>query len=357
MLTSCYNYKEINQEYFATALGVDINENNNIVVFVEAFVASRTEGQKEGKEKSIIFKKEGETLFEAIRKINLSSRYKVNYMHNKAILISERAARKGMDEFIDMLFRDQEFLFRQYIFIYDGDIEELLNVETKEDPFVGIFLNSLMMNKSATAATINLTFGEYMARKDMGSKVNIINKVYLVQGPKVKEIGINSLAVINDDKMIGELTLDEGRAYSIIKDLKFRGFYPIPHPSIPGKSVTLEILRTKTKSNIYYDGQTIHVIKTPNIKTVFSMTEGPIDLENKEIREYLVEEISKNVVSECTKLFKKYKDMGVDILNLKLEIERKYPELVANEDFLDNVQLKVIPKIKLNGSSDVTNYN
>jgi len=360
-LSSCYNYKEINQGYFATTVGIDIDDNNNYIAVVEAFVSSRSgekeQGQKQGTQQSILFKKEGKTLFEALKKINMNARYKVNYMLNKAIIVSEKAARQGMNDFLDMFFRDQEFLIRQYIFIYDGDIAELLNIETKEDPFVGIFLYSLMMNKSATVNTSNTTFGEFMVKRSIGSKINVINKLYLEQGPDIKELGINKLAVIKDDKMVGELDLEEGKAYNLIHNISFKGLFTVPHPAIPGNLVTLEALGSKTNTKIYYDGEMIHVKKTININTSFALSEGPIDLESKAVREYIIAEISKKIVDDCTKLFNKYKNMDLDIYNLKAEIERKYPELVADKDFLENVKLEVIPKIKIEGSTDVTNYN
>lgn len=361
MLTSCYNYKEINQEYFATAIGIDIDDNNNFNIIVEAFVASRSgeqgRGQKQGIQQSILFRKEGKTLFEALRKINMNARYKVNYMLNKAIIVSEKAARQGMNDFLDMFFRDQEFLIRQYIFIYDGDIAELLNIETKEDPYVGIFLYSLMMNKAATVDTSNATFGEFMINRSIGSKINLINKLYLEQGPDIKEIGINKLAVIKDDKMVGELNLEEGRTYNLIKNFSFTGLFSVPHPAIPGKLVTLEALGSKTKTNIYYDGEIIHVKKTIKANTSFVLSEGPIDLESKAVREQMIAEVSKKIVDDSTKLFNKYKDMEIDIFNLKAEIQKKYPELVADKDFLENVKLEVIPEIKIEGSTDLTNYN
>lgn len=355
ILTSCYNYKDVNRMFFLTAFGIDVDEDDNVVAYGEVFVAGRKAGELQGKEEAVTFMNKGKTIFQAIRNMNLNSRYPISFVMNRAILFSEKAAMKGMDDYLDFLLRDQESLIRQHIFIACCPLEELIKIEMEEDKFVGIFLNLLMQNEKALANTSETTFGEFMLNKSLGSKINVINMIGLHQNPSYQGIDIKGLAVIQDDKMVGKMSLEEGRFYRHFQELKHKGTINVTNPEKPGKHVILESESSKTKGKIYYDGKTIHVIRTVNVRASFAGSEGGINLQENAIREAIEAEVEKIVEEGCMELFRKFKEQGIDVFNLKAAIEKKYPEL-ATEDFLDKVKVKVIANVKIDGSSDITNY-
>jgi hypothetical protein len=120
IITGCFNYRDINRVLFETAVLIDIDENDNIILYTESFKAFK--GTAQGVEQGVrlLNRAEGKTLFEAVRNLNLASGFKHNYTQNKALMFSERAARKGLKTVLDFIDRDQEFLVRPYVFVYIG---------------------------------------------------------------------------------------------------------------------------------------------------------------------------------------------------------------------------------------------
>ncbi len=121
--------------------------------------------------KDHIQRNRGGYYFEAIRNINLGSSYKLNYSQNKAIIFSERAAKYGLDNFIDLLDRDQEFLMRQYMFVCADDLLDVLDTKIAEEKFVGVFLSDLILNYQIQSKGSKLRFDEYLVNRRLGNRV------------------------------------------------------------------------------------------------------------------------------------------------------------------------------------------
>lgn len=125
LLTGCFNYADINWIVFVTSIGIDIDENNKTILYAEAFTGLRGDGGTES-EGRIVFRSTGDTIFEAIRNLHLSSSLRLNFTQNKAIIFSEKAAKYGLDNFLDTLIRNEELLVRQFIYVSKMDLEDIV---------------------------------------------------------------------------------------------------------------------------------------------------------------------------------------------------------------------------------------
>jgi len=215
-LTGCFNYRDVNRIIFVTALCIDIDEDYNPVLYVEAFSSTRTTGAPSGDETKILFKGTGKTVFEAIRNITNTAAVKLNYTQNKALIFTEKAAEYGLDHFLDVLFRDQEFLVRQFVYITNVDIEELLKIELKEETFIGVFLADLSENKPARTKKASMRIDELYISRKLGSKINGISLIETEKSDLVNRVDINKLAILNEDKLIDILKYDETFIYFLM---------------------------------------------------------------------------------------------------------------------------------------------
>ncbi len=119
---------------------IDVDDNGNPILYAEAFKGVR--GQPEGMDERILFKGKGKTMFEAVRDMNATSSYKLNYTQNKVIIFTQKAAEFGLDNFIDFLDRDQELLIRPYIAVYTGDPEKLMKLKIIQEKYIGLLYNA-----------------------------------------------------------------------------------------------------------------------------------------------------------------------------------------------------------------------
>jgi len=358
LLTGCFNYRDINRIVFVTALCIDIDDDNNIILYAEAFSSSRGAGEVAGKETRVLFKGSGETIFEAIRVMDTSSGLKLNYTQNKALIFSERATQYGLNNFIDGLFRDQELLVRQFIYISSVDIEELLKTELTDEIFLGIFLQDLSDNKPARTSRPQMRIDDFYISRKLGNKINGISRIEKVTDPLINRIIINELAVIDDDKMIAKLDYHETFFYNIITNNLNIGYIKIPNPDAENSLITLEILKVRTKTHIKYDGGNIvDITKEVNIKTTIAGAQKTFTLNNITKQGKLEKAAADHIKQGATDLYDRFDEDDIDIYNLKRAIDNKYPNANVDKDnILKSINLTINVNVFIEGSTDVVDF-
>ena len=174
LLGGCYNYRDMNRLLFSTLAIFHRDQDGKIVVFGEFFKAYRGEGEKAGMEKRIVLQGKGETIFEAISWIRLSTSFPMDYAENKALVLSMDLIKSGVEEVLDSTDRDQKPSWRQYLFAFEGKPEELMNLKMEDEQFNGLFLNNMMVAQEKNLSTTELQFYEMLDNLDMGSQINVI---------------------------------------------------------------------------------------------------------------------------------------------------------------------------------------
>jgi spore germination protein KC len=355
IMTGCFSYKDINRVLFVTALLIDVDKENNIILYTEAFVTTRISGERMGAEEKIIFKSKNKTILEAARDINLRASYRLNYTQNKAIIFTERAAKYGLDNFIDILFRDQQALLRQYLFIYPGEPEVILQTKLKEEQFIGVFLADLVLNQRVTSKGVQYRIDEYINNRLAGNKVNLINIIDRDESQIDERLCIKGLTVIKNDKMVGKLNIDESFLYNLLKgNIKF-GELELTNPEHKDKFISLKVLKSKTKNKLNYDGSKITLKKNITIRTSFAEAQKSIYLTDDSERETIIKLAENKIKDECMKLFNHYKEKDIDLLNVQKDFNRKYPN--ANiKDVTNVLELDLNIKVIMEGSTDSTDF-
>lgn len=356
MLSSCFNYKDINKVIFATAIVLDYDEDNEmVIVYDETFRPFR--GAEAGSEKGtrIIFRGKGKTFFEAVRDISISSSYKIHYSQCKAIIFTERAARAkaGLKKFTDFIDRDQEFLLRPHVFVFFGDTEKLLKVKIKEEEYIGFFLDSLIQNVGASSRNISVTINEFLAWRLMTGKTYVLTGLRIKQEQIEDKIEVDGCAVFKDDKMVDIISRREIQGFNFLMDKVKSGTLEVTNPDNPNQFVTLEILNSDTKTKIKYEEGKIKLIK--NIKTKVSL--GEIQkrmIITKENLQKIKENAEENIKKYSGKVFNDYKYNGIDIFEVEQELYRHYPK-VKLEEPLKDTNLEIIVDVNIEGSSNIIN--
>lgn len=347
--SGCFNYKDINKVLFVTTTIVDVDEQNNPVIYIEAFKANI------GKEDDtrILFKGTGKTLFEAIRDISLMASYKLNYTQNKAVIITKKAMEYGSENFIDILERDQEMILKTDILVYDGNAEQLINANLNEEKYIGIYIMQLIDNIQVSSRAINKKFNEYVNQRLIGDKVNVVPIIHLRSDVTGKKIKIEGGAVIKDDKLIGTISKNEGQGLNFLMDKIIYGSLEPENPQVKDKFVSLEILKSKTDTDLKIKDGRIQLIKKIRVDTSIAEVQDMLEINNNNIKA-LENTTEDNIKKACNYVFDKYKDMGIDIFNIQEEIYRRYPK-AQFKDVIKNTDLILDVNVKIEGSGDNSN--
>jgi len=358
LLTGCFNYRDINRLIFVTALFIDIDDNDNIIMYAEAFSSSRGTGEAAGQETRVVFKGIGETMFEAIREMATTSSFKLNYTQNKAVVFSEKAAKYGLNKFIDILIRDQELLVRQFIYISTIDIEELIQMELPEETYFGIFLFDLSDNKPARTREPQMRIDQYFVSRKLGNKITGLSLIHKADNVIEDRVEINTLAVMHEDTMIDILGYHETFFYNILTDNLNLGYIKIPNPDAEDSLIALEILRSRAKTHINYDGgNTVHVTKEVNIRTTIASAQETFNISNIAKRNRLQEAAADHIKQGATAVYERFEEQEIDIYNLKRAIDNKYPNANVDKDnILKSINLTIDVNVFLEGSTDVIDF-
>ena len=353
-MTSCFSYRDINKLLFVTALVIDVDDCNNPIVYAEAFKGIRG-ATPVGTDERILFKGTGKTTFEAIRNMNVTSSYKLNYTQNKAIIFTQKAAEYGVDNFIDFLDRDQELLIRPYISVYLGDPEKLIKLNILQEKYIGFFIMHLIENIGASSRAVKLSLNEFYNQRTMGDKTSVVTIIDIPKDTVEPRLEVNGGAVIKDDKMISILEREEGQGFNFLMDTISGGTLEITNPSDINKFITLEIKKSKTKTEISYDDNIVHLKKKIKVKVDIGEVQKRIILTKENITK-IQKKSEDNIVEACNNLFQKYKGMGIDIFDISEEFYSKYPKIKI-ENIIDQTELKVEVEVEIMNTGDVNNFD
>ena len=281
-LCGCFSYRDINKLIFATAVIVDVDKDKRPIIYIEALKAFRSTTSASEQGERLILKGTGKSVYEAMRDIHLSTSYKLNYTQNKVIIFTTKASHYGIDNWIDIFDRDQEFVVRPYLAITDETPEDLLNLKSIKDDYLGIFIKRLIDNEGASTRSVRLAINEYLSRRLIGSQTCVVTAISIKKNVPEERVEIVGGSVFQDDKLVALLSRAEGQGYNFLMNTLKTGSLEISNPEHDGSFVSLNILGSRTKTELTYDGKVIKLKKTIQLKT--NIEEIDKDLEEKDHR-------------------------------------------------------------------------
>lgn len=354
--SACFSYTDIDKIIFTTAVIVDIDNEGMPIVYEEAFKPSKGGGKSSsGKGSRILFKGTGKTLFETFRNINLSSSYKINYTQCRGIIFTEKAAEKGLDYYIDVFDRGQEFVIRSDIVIYKGDPEAIINAKLKEQDYLGLFIHDLISNTKVSSRGIILSLNDFLNKSYSKNNVCVVPMVELKKDQLEDKVAISNGAIVKNFKMVGSLKESQAESYNFLVDNIKGGTLEVTNPDCPDKFITLQILENKTETKLYYDGKTVSLKKIINTKAIITEAQKGLSFDQETIGE-LQKNAELNIKKFSTQLFEEYKTKGLDIFDVGDNFNRVYPHQEIDGNIMYKTEIQVEPHVFIEGSTDITSF-
>lgn len=355
LFNGCFSYTDIDKLIFTTSVIIDVDQEGMPVVYEEAFKPARAGKAASGKGSRVLFQGTGKTLFETFRNLNLSSSYKINYTQCRGIIFTEKAAEKGLDRFIDVFDRGQEFVIRSDIVIYKGDPVALINAKLKEQDYIGLFIHDLIYNTPSSSRGTILSLNDFLNKNYSQNNTCVVPMIELKKNQLEDKVAISDGAIIKDYKMVGRLREAETESYNFLIDNIKGGTMEVSNPNCSNNFVTLEILRNKTDTKVYYDGKTVTLRKIINTRAIITEAQKSLNFDQDTI-----DDIQKNAESNIRKfslqLFDEYKKKGLDIFDVADSFHRAYPHEKVEGNIMYKTELIVEPHVFVEGSTDITSF-
>ncbi|GAB6168137.1 Ger(x)C family spore germination protein [Clostridium carnis] len=341
LLGGCFNYKDINKVTFATSIIFDTDDFGNAVVYLDCVKPYRSTNESSDKGRRIIYKGVGKTALEALKDINMASSFEINYSQNRAYIFTEKAGRKGIKKYIDLINNNQQFQVKPDMFLYSGDVEELLKVTSSDEEYLGLYLEELVHRNKRNPRAMQANVNDYLSNSLMGSNTEVIGVIEIRKDALDKKVEIGGGAILKNNALVEKISTSDALSYNILMDNVNGGTLELPNPQSQNTFITLEILSNKTQSDLKYDGNEIKLIK--NIEMKVSVAESQERLiVDRELLKYIKEIKEKEIQGHLDYIFKKYKEENLDVFGIERLVDIHYPkEDISSPIGITNLEVNV----------------
>lgn len=332
-LTGCRDRMEIENITFPVALGIDINEaNGKIKIYAQVTSTSFQGGGPGGGPAQAaknfkVVEGEGDSLFEAMYTAVDHSEQYISWKHVVAVIVTEKLARHGLGQIMDLLSRFEEIRMNSYLIVTDVDLKDLLDSTPEVEISVPTPLASIQMISQQNGNTEAATLRDYYMSNFCEGREPVIPRVTIFEkhGKDIK-LDYIGIGAFKKDRLAGWLDEDETKRLLILTSSVNIGSMTIPYTDDSrNKVITLKDLTYETKIiPLIQENRVVVKVKT---RVEYNLAETtvlmPIDDEGIKKINSLVQSNIKTGIEAVIR--KAQKDLKTDILRFGEKIYMKYP--------------------------------
>lgn len=356
LLTGCIRPKILDEIGIINARGTDIDDQGqikiNLIIFQFEAQSTNITNRVTGK---------GKTVKGAIKNANYETNFLLEPGKIQVDLYGKDTAKKGISPYLDTLNRDPNTPDTFFIAISNTTAEDILAVQEKDISMnIGQYLHDVITRNSSDHLFPKVTLQRFMSdMKDVGR--DPILPVFEIIGNKPK---ITAIAVLKDDKYVGELDLDNQNLFNIMKGRMKEEWLEV---SVPLKAFNVEsneeasrkdneldlafnILENKGKTTLTNKENLEFETKiTLDLNLLEKSVPESIKLEEEKIIKMLEKEVEKKLTSRYEELLRQLQEFEVDPIGYGEVYRANHREgRLTREEWLEK-----IPQFKVNFNIDV----
>ncbi|WP_427138813.1 Ger(x)C family spore germination protein [Psychrobacillus psychrodurans] len=374
-LTGCWNRRELNELAITLAIGIDKSEDGYLISAQVVVPKEVSMNAGNGGSPVTLLQAQGETVYEAIRKITKESPRKIYPGHLRMLVIGESLAEDGIGDSLDLLSRDWELRSDFYVVVAkDSKAEDILNIQTPLEsiPSNKMF-NTLKISEENWSATVGVTLDDLIADLISDGKEAVLTGIIIRGNPENASslqnvetitpsatIQYQDLAVFKNDKLVGWLNEEESRSYNAIINQVKNTVSTISCPKEGKASIEVLNFNTDVKGEVFHGIPKVDV--SIDIEANLGALECSINITKPESIEILeniyAKEVKESIEQSIESVQEKYDS---DIFGFGNAIHRTNPKLWNtmkkewDQHFTDlEVNIKVNVKILKTGTVDNT---
>lgn len=349
LLTGCFNYNDINKVSFATSTIFDEDDSGNIVIYVDCVKSYRSANESSDKGRRIIYRGSGKTASEALRDVNLASSYELNYSQNRAYIFTEKASKKGIEKYLNLINNNQEFQIKPDIFIYFGNIDDLLKVTSNDEEHLGLYLEDLVHRNKRNPKAIRANISDYFNNTMNEEDIYIVGNINIRKDALDEKIEIGGGSIMENNTLVERMDGDEAMNYNLLMKEITSGTLEFKNPQSGEGYVVLQVLGSEVKTNLRReDGKNI-LEKKIDIKASIAETQEKL-LISKDVVKEIKELNQSKIEEELLETFNKYKSKGLDIFQGRRILEMNYENNIQ-DNYLENLDLDIKVDLIIEGTS------
>lgn len=345
---ACWDRREVEQLIIVGGIGIESAPAEQIRVIVQVLNPRAVTGAIGGlsttaEQKSYRnLKAEGDTVFEAIRRITWESPRRPFYGHTQVILLDEGLVReRSVQELLDFFERDHELRRNTWLLVSRSDLVKLMDTPGLLDPGPAMRLARIIRDQGLTSQYAVQPVGDFLEmlesegtdpftagvelRPNLSYQPEHTNDALPETEPEHTML-VNGTAVFQGDKLAGWLNATESRGVLWVRGQVKSGTIQVPAPGGQGKPVALEILGCKSKLQPELrDGQLSLILKL-QVESNVAESRTDINLNQPEIirslEDFQAEAIRAEIQAALARAQQEYR---TDVFGFGEAVHRKYP--------------------------------
>lgn len=216
--TGCDYSRGIDNQYFITALGIDI-ENDNLKISIQNSSNSSDSSDSQSSSgssqssQSKIYSVQAKTIDEGINILNNYLSKPINLTHCSALIFSEEVAKNGIKTYINTLSNNTELRNSCHVLVSSSTAYDVMEkVSNSGEVFSARLYDYLSTTSNYTGYSINSTFGDIFQALD-NEYLEPTSAYALVSGDTIQSYGI---AIFKDEYMVGHLSALDSISHLIV---------------------------------------------------------------------------------------------------------------------------------------------
>lgn len=310
MMTGCFDQTNVEDVSLTLILGIDLDRNNNLLVYMSSPVFNKEAKVKEETTgvKSVTVRKSRDQFDATVMALTSGSKTQV-------ILVGKRIMKqKNWENYLDPFLRDPKTTVTARVVAVDGPVSDVIFYHPKDKPRLPVYLTKLVDTASSRNITVKTTLQELHEQiADKGITANI------TEMKKTNQIWVTGTALL-DEKGRYKLTLkpDENKLLRILQQGTTGEFpFTIPikiRPDSQDKDwISFAAYSIKAKTKVRYDHKFIFNI---DVKMKIGTTERLFSFNTRKDAEKLQKAIETKMEADFKQLIKKIQAAKIDPIGL-----------------------------------------
>lgn len=345
LLTGCWDRDELNKLGLAIAVGLDWEDEQwklSYQVLVPSVIGGgMSPGAASGGAAVHVISTQGKTIREASQKSSLENTRRLYFAHTDVMIIGEEAARHGIHEFLDLLFRFNASRVSVIVALTDGKASDLIRKLVLPEKYPGIALTELMRQTSIMSSDYP-TVRVYQLAQKITSHSHAAGVPVIIaeqqsdpvleseeENKKTSSPGaprIAKLGVFQRDRLIGWLNREESQGMAWLTNQFKMGTISIPISTRAGGYSSFRILRSKSRIKPIPGGDHFKMQVKVEVKGELMEYGGHMDLKSPESLRPIEREIEKKIAAMISKSWDASRRLKADLPGFAGEIHRHYPK-------------------------------
>ncbi|MCX7714884.1 MAG: Ger(x)C family spore germination protein [Clostridia bacterium] len=355
LTSGCWNYRGLNEMAIVSGLAIDKGEDAR--GYKLSFEILDLGGSsKEGGVKTKFVESTGNTIFDAIRNAKKKTESKLYFGNARIIILNDKLARdEDISQLMDVFLRANEVRETTNVVIAKNmSAGKAISSKTLTNAITSFELQKIIAedNKNTASTMDNQLYKIYNILKAPGESL-VLPAISEVQNGKEPVLEIDGLAVFNGERLAGYLTPEESKYYLFAANAIKGGLLTLSVENQNADSLSLEIVKNKTKVKNVYDGERIKlIIQTETDAYLNELAENINVLDEKQINEVCLKEEEKLSYLISSTIKKVQNDYKTDIFGFGNKIYKHNTKLWQQvgsdwDEFFGSAEIEVKSKINI----------